>query len=258
MPAALCSSTSPTMGEPRSRWHRDVTYDIKGLRDIFVGPPPTWVGQLLGGGVSRSGTRAPQTLPNLIKPHHLRGAHHSFVRSRGDMSSTWLPIGTFARQRGISIQTARRWADAGMVEVSYTVGGHRRFRAPDGRLSSRPVQFQASTAHLAQTEGHEHPGPPHPARASANPLSQMPQPSRPVHNPMRTLLDGIHRLRTSGAPVVVSRIDDTGRQLPLTTVSGYEFSLAWVKQSFGGGRFAANGVQFLVDGPPRRGGTMPY
>ncbi len=62
----------------------------------------------------------------------------------------------------------------------------------------------------------------------------------------------------SGVPVVVSRIDDAGRQLPLATVSGYEFSLAWVKQSFGGGRFVANGVQLLVDGPPTRAGTIPY
>jgi hypothetical protein len=68
---------------------------------------------------------------------------------------------------------------------------------------------------------------------------------------MTTLLNGIQELRTAGMPIAIARVDECGRHQHLTTISGHEFSLHWVKQNFGGGRFAANGVEFLIEGPSR-------
>lgn len=38
-----------------------------------------------------------------------------------------VPIGTAARMLGVSVETVRRWADAGQINTERTLGGQRRF-----------------------------------------------------------------------------------------------------------------------------------
>jgi hypothetical protein len=65
-----------------------------------------------------------------------------------------------------------------------------------------------------------------------------------------TSIQRLTELRTSGLPVTIARLNEAGRQV-LTTVPGSFFSLQWVKQNYGGGRFLANDIEFLIAGPPK-------
>jgi hypothetical protein len=180
------------------------------------------------------------------------------------MTTVWLPIGKFARQRGISIPTARRWADAGIIQVSYTLGGHRRFPETDHPLSAWQVATRPPMSGVAQTttdsEGRSpiRNRPPKAGVAATSPSSLQlkswwPGPRPPAHHvrhPVTALIQHIEELRTSGRPVSIARVDETGRQ-HVTTISAWLFSLEWVKQNLGGGHFVANGVEFAIEGPPR-------
>jgi hypothetical protein len=166
------------------------------------------------------------------------------------MATVWLPIGKFARERGISIPTARRWADAGTIQVRYTLGGHRRFPAVE------PMARRGSAA--SNSEGLSRPcsRPLNAGVAAASPMRWQPDSSRsmlPSHahaerGRFATLYKRINELQVSGVPVTIARVDDTGTA---TTIPAWLFSLEWVKQNLGGGRFVANGVEFLIDGRPR-------
>jgi hypothetical protein len=165
------------------------------------------------------------------------------------MVTVWLPIGEFARQHGVNIETARRWADAGEVNVRYTIGGHRRFAVTDrsasvGRAAQPPTY--ARFGHIP-TAAHGH------SAASARNLPEGGRATlgdRSASNPAALLLSRIQQLRSSGGNVAVCRVSEDGRR-HLATIPGHFFSLQWAKENFGGGRFEANGVEFLIEGRPK-------
>jgi hypothetical protein len=159
------------------------------------------------------------------------------------MASEWVPIRRFARHNGISVVTARRWADDGLVEVKYTVGGHRRFSIadasrPERRASIQPPPFGGAVR----------------AMGAAGEISVFSQGrarwvdgSRDAHTMMLKRLDEFH---SSGVPVTIARLDENGHH-DLVTIAGWLFSVQWVKQNYGGGRFLANDVEFLIAGPSK-------
>ena len=155
------------------------------------------------------------------------------------MTNRWLPIGEFARRCGVSVSTARRWADDGTVDVRYTHGGHRRFSAVDSTLS-----FPRAVG--GNPVGH--------STLRAHDRSRAPGPARRVMDPITALRSRIEEARQLGVPVTIERVDETGRRA-VATIPSWTFSLQWVKENLGGGRFAANGVEFLVAGAPRPGAS---
>ena len=160
------------------------------------------------------------------------------------VATAWVPISQFARHCGISVVTARRWADDGLVEVRYTVGGHRRFLVTDAPRPSRlgatpPSTYAGAKRSLPEVS----------ALNTSSPSRSM---SNEPHDRVKAMFRRFAELRASGEPVAVTRLDDSGSH-HLVTIPSELFSLQWVKEGFGGGRFEANGVEFLIEGAPRTG-----
>src|SRR5665647_2948983 len=67
------------------------------------------------------------------------------VGERAD--TTWLRVADVARLLGVSVNTVRRWTDAGRIAAYRSPGGHRRYLAEDVHALLSEEEVAGATAH---------------------------------------------------------------------------------------------------------------
>ncbi len=170
----------------------------------------------------------------------------------------------YAELWGVSPTTLLRYEERGWLTPEYSDGGHRYYPAhvPPWRGRRRQarsnVRLNYSRSAVGADTGAVRGDFSEPARhARAVRNIDRPQTSRPtvqspqrVHeNAFRQFIAQLETLR--GSPwITICRLDNGGSR-ELVTIPGALFSLQWVKQNFGGGRFEAGGVGFRIEGPPK-------
>ena len=66
------------------------------------------------------------------------------MQTRDTEIGALIPIGSAARILGVSVDTVRRWSDAGTLPVVTLPSGHRRYRVADVQALAAPTSAEKS------------------------------------------------------------------------------------------------------------------